>query len=308
MQQSPAAVPRGKPFTLRKDGPQWFAKHGGEAEFYVGRETSNATYTGLMMRASEYYGPTFAAADYAGKLDHWANLLELTGYCESENRFNVINTYDSAKFTFGFFQFAAHTPNDNLVLLFHRLAGLAVFNDYFPELTIRNGHLHRIDENGGATDLEEVMPTGPNGRRQIQLFMNYLNAKLKSHDMQEVLQSARMIHWSNTAPEMRALQVDLANEILQRKMSASYARWYKLDGKSDLICALVADIHHQGRARRELVEAALASDDPVENLITVNPNYSGRIDALRSKTAAMIAAGQLKRKVYRAATNEFEDA
>lgn len=304
---TPGPVENGTGFALRREDRQWFARAGGGAEFYVGRETSNGDYIGLFQRASEYYGPTFRAEDHEDRIDHWANLLELTGWGESENHFNVINTYDSAKFTFGFYQMAAHTPNDNLILFFHRLADLPAFSDYFPELTIHAGRLHRIDEDGGMTDLEQVMATGPNGRKQLQLFMNYLNALRREHDMQEVLQSARMIHWSNTSPQMRQAQVDFANETHQRKM-LKYHGWYDLDGVGDIICGLIADIHHQGRASKTRVREALAAPDPVESLITINANYTGRIAALRHKLAEMQGRGRLDAKVYNAALNEFQDA
>lgn len=301
------AVLRGIGFDLEKQGRQWFASPGGNAgkRFYIGRETNNGNYIGLFMRVSEYYGPTYRAADYVDQYDHWAQLMELTGYCESKNHFNLINTYDSAKFTFGFYQLAAHTANDNLILLFRALMELPSSTDYFPELTMHNGRLHRVDENGGRTDLEVETATGPSGRRQLQRFMNFLNAKRLEHDKQEVLQAARVIYWANEDQVHRDLQVEVANDILQTKMARRYAHWYDIDGRSDTICALIADIHHQGRASRSKVKAALRSNHPVEKLITVNPNYTGRIKDLRTKIAEMTAIGQLGKKTYNAGQNEF---
>jgi hypothetical protein len=257
------------------------------------------------MRASEYYGPTYRAADYLDRYDHWAQLMELTGYCESKNRFNLINTYDSAKFTFGFYQLAAHTAGDNLILLFRALMGLSNAADYFPELVMYDGRLHRIDEDGGRTDLEVETATGPGGRRQLQRFMDFLNAKRLDHDMQEVLQSARIIHWANEEALQRDLQVEVSCDILQTKMEKRYARWYDLHGQSDTICALIADIHHQGRATKSKVKAALKSNDPVEKLITINPRYTGRIADLRKKLAEMTDGGQLGLKIFDAGLNEF---
>lgn len=302
-----APVTRGIGFDLEKVGRQWFASPGGNSaeRFYVGRETKNGNYVGLFMRTSEYYGPTYRATDYVDRYDHWAQLMELTGFCESKNHFNLINTYDSAKFTFGFYQFAAHTAHDNLILLFRALMGLSNATDYFPELIIHEGRLHRIDENGGRTDLEVETATGPGGRRQLQRFMDFLNAKRLEHDMQEVLQSARVIHWANGDPVQRDLQVEVANDILQSKMARRYARWYDLDGQSDTICALVADIHHQGRASKSKVRGALRSNNPVEKLITINPGYTGRIADLRKKIAEMTDSGQLGRKTYDVGLNEF---
>ena len=301
-------VSRGIGFDLLKEERQWYASPDSNVNkhFYVGNETKNGNYIGLFMRPSEYYGPIYRAADYHDRYDHWSQLMELTGYCESKNRFNLINTYDSAKFTFGFYQLAAHTANDNLILLFRELMRLTNAANYFPELTMCDGHLHRIDEDGSLTDLEVESATGPGGRRQLQRFMDFLNAKRLKHDIQEVLQSARIIHWANEDSAQRDLQVKIANEILQTKMTQRYARWYDLDGRSDTICALIADIHHQGRATKKKVKAALRSNDPVEKLITINPRYTGRIADLRKKLAEMTDSGQLGRKTYNVGLNEFQ--
>lgn len=300
-------APHGARFELIKSGTRWDAHPQGSADqkYYVGHETSNAPYIGLMMPVKRYYGPRYEATNYVDRYDHWANLLELTGYGESKNHFNVINTYDSAKFTFGFYQLAAHTANDNLILLFRQLLKLPEAEDYFPELKVFNGRVHRIDEDGGKTDLEVEMKTGPNKRRQLQLFMNYLNAKLNEHDTQEVLQSARLIHWSNNHASNRDTQVAVAIDILQHKMSTRYSRWYDLDAETDVVCALIADIHHQGRATREKVSAALKKQDKIKALIEINPNFSGRVDDLKTKLPEMIEKKKLGTHVYDAALNEF---
>jgi hypothetical protein len=91
------------------------------------------------MPVSRYYGPRYDASDYRDSFDHWAVLLELIASNESKLYFNVINAYDSAAFTFGFFQLAAHTQNDNLVLLFRRLLQLPEAGDYFPSKRRRSG-------------------------------------------------------------------------------------------------------------------------------------------------------------------------
>lgn len=303
-------VDRGIAFTLSKREDKWFARavnaDDGQ-EFYVGREVKNPSknFFGIFRRSNEYDGPQFDPEDHVDKIDHWANLLYLTGHCESRNFFTVFNTYDRAKFTFGFYQFAAHTPNDNLVLLFRRLTELEKAGDYFPEIKMMNGRLTRVNEDGGTTDLETVMNTGPNGQGQLQLFMNYLNPFRKTIDEQEVLQVARIMHWTVNDPSVRDLQVEIANDILQRKMSQEYNRMYALDGRSDSICALIADIHHQGRARKSRVKEALESADPIDALINVNPLQTGRIANLREVFTKLTDEGKLGRKVYDAANNEF---
>ncbi|MFA0813029.1 hypothetical protein [Microbulbifer epialgicus] len=294
-------------FNLEKNGRKWLASEKNDSgnKFYIGHETSKGNYIGLFSKTDEYYGPKYCAKDYYGQYDHWSQIMELIGYCESKNYFNIINTYDSAKFTFGFFQFAAHTPNDNLILLIKSLYDLPKFNDYFPELEMHDGKLYRTKSDGGRTNLEIEMESGPRNRRQLQYFMNYLNAKLRDHDTQEVLQSARLIHWSNNDIEARNLQVDTANNILQKKMQSRYSRWYNLDGEKDVICALVADIHHQGRASKAKVKLALKSKNKIDRLININQNYQGRISDLKNILGRMVDNGQLGKKVYDAGLNEF---
>jgi hypothetical protein len=306
---SGANVTQGIGFELKREtDTRWFARAVNETDwFYVGRETKNDAkqYYGIYQKTNEYYGPKFNYADYTATLDHWAYLLYATGYCESKNFFNVFNTYDRAKFTYGFYQLAAHTPDDNLILLFRRLVNLDLAKQYFPELTLINGKLHRINEDGGSTDLETVMQTGPNNANQLQLFMNYLNPNRKPIEEQEVLQVARLMHWTVNDPAIRELQVKVAGEILQNKMSRRYNQWYTLHGKSDTICALIADIHHQGRASRVKVQNALNAANPENALLNVNPSYASREAALRDVVNELKAAGKLGQKRYDAATNEF---
>jgi len=304
-------VAQGIGFELKREADtKWFARAINAVDsdwFYVGRETKDDAnqYYGIFQKTNEYYGSKFNHADHIATLDQWVYLLYATGYCESKNFFNVFNTYDRAKFTYGFYQLAAHTPKDNLILLFRRLIGLDLAKQYFPELTLIDGKLHRVNEDGGSTNLETVMQTGPNGGDQLQLFMNYLNPNRKPIEEQEVLQVARLMHWTVNDPAIRQLQVMVAGEILQDKMSRRYSQWYPLHGKSDTICALIADIHHQGRAKREKVKDALSSSDPENALFSVNPNYASREADLRHVVNELKAAGKLGQKRYDAANNEF---
>ena len=305
------SVDQGIGFELsRHDDREWYARAtsgGDQNEFYVGKEIlkDSKKFWGIYLNASEYHGSKFDPEDFVTEIDHWAYLLYVTGFCESNNFFNVFNTYDRAKFTYGFYQHAAHTPNDNLILLFRRLLTLDGAKDYFPELSLVDGRLHRVKYDGGFTDLEAAMNTGPNGQKQLQLFMNYLNPFRRAIEDQEVLQVARMMHWTANDPAFRLMQVSIANEILQDKMTKRYDKWYGLDGKSDLICCLIADIHHQGRGSKTRVKAALDSSDPMESLITINPNYKGRIKNLRKVIKELQDWGKLGTKSYDAANSEF---
>lgn len=98
-------------FSFRKDGDRWFAQRAdvsGSAEFLVGKEIIKPAknFFGLFHPVSSYYGPTYDAENHATLIDHWAYLLDVTAFCESKNRLNLINTYDRAKFTYGFY----HSP------------------------------------------------------------------------------------------------------------------------------------------------------------------------------------------------------
>lgn len=303
------AVSANRKFALTKSGAVWRAKENADAvDFLVGKEVNQPArkFFGLGLGVSQYWGPVFRSDDYIERIDHWAYLLEATGHCESQNRFLLVNTYDRAKFTFGFYQLAAHTPQDNLILLFHALAELPQFNDYFPDLVIRNGHLCRVDSAGTLTDLETPMDTGPDGEQNLQLFMNYLNPNRKLIDEQEVLMAARLIHWSLTDAAALDAQVRVSSSILQTKMARRHSPKLGLDGKSDVICAIVCDMLHNGRALYSELKPILAASNPFEALLTFkDKTYASRNADLREVIKRLINEGKLGHKVYRAATNEF---
>lgn len=297
-------------FKLEKDANNnWSATCiNDDTTFYVGKEIMDDKnkYYGLYMPTNKYYGKKFNAQEYFAKIDHWAYLLYATAYCESNHYFNLHNTYDRAKFTFGFYQFAAHTPNDNLILFFKEIAKLDNFKNYFPELSILNGKLTRINENGSTTDLEVEMNTGPNGSAQLQLFMNFLNPNRTILDEQEILHAARLLHWTANDQLFRDKQVEVANTILQNKFTERYTKWYNLDGKSDTICAIIADIHHHGRAKKVEVQTALSSSNSESKLLNINNDkHKDRNDNLKSIIATLKSNGKLGSKKYHAATNEF---
>jgi hypothetical protein len=89
-------------------------------------------------------------------------------------------------------------------------------------------------------------------------------------------------------------------------MSARYARKLPLDGKPDIVCAIVADIFHQGRSTFAAVKPLLSSANPVEALLKVNDAaWSGRNNRLRAAIKVAKDQGRLGQKHYSAATNEF---
>jgi hypothetical protein len=304
-----AKATAGRKFDLTNAGGVWHAREASDGvKFLVGREVNQASkkFHGINVPVADYWGPEFKAEDYVEAFDHWACLLEVTGFCESKNRLVLVNTYDRAKFTFGFYQLAAHTPRDNLILLFRELAGLPAFKDYFPELKIKDGRLSRVDTNGGVTDLETEMPTGPDGELNLQLFMNYLNPNRKLIDEQEVLHAARLIHWTVNDPKARAAQVRVSADILQTKMAQRHHPKLGLDGRSDVTCAILCDMLHQGRVMYSELRTMLQASNPNEALLTFKDgDYRSRNKALRAAVDRSIGQGKLGTRRYSAAANEF---
>jgi hypothetical protein len=296
---------------LRKQGKRWFATRSdipNETEFYVGNEVSQPgkNFFGIFHPVPSYYGPVYDALKYVPILDQWAYLLDVTAVCESKLRMNLINTYDRARFTFGFYQLAAHTPNDNLILLFRAALLDPEFQTLFPDLKLKGGRVFRVAQDGTETDLEEESFDAPTDEQQLKKFMAYLNPQRTAIDEQEVLQSARVIWWANSSAACADTQVNVANAILQRKMSTRYANWYDLDGETDVVCAIVADIHHQGRAKKATVRNALAAGNKVKALLEIGKSdYPERVSALASRIDKWTTAGSMGTKRYQAALNEF---
>lgn len=298
-------------FQLRKAGSRWFGKLAGApgaAEFLVGVEIMQQAknFYGLYFPGGDYYGPTFDPAAHAPVIDHWAYLLDVTAACESKGRMNLINTYDRARFTYGFYQLAAHTPRDNLILFFRAALASAEFRKLFPDLELRGGKVFKVGKDGTATDLEEETFDPKSGEQQLLRFMTYLNPGRTTIDDQEVLQAARLVWWGNESQECAAIQAKVANQILQQKVSQRYHKWYGLNGRLDTVCAIVADIHHQGRAGKAVVKAALAKPNPEAALLEVGAlNHPERIATLKARLKKWRDAGVMGVKRFDAGLNEF---
>jgi|SRR4029077_11554149 hypothetical protein len=117
-------------------------------------------------------GARYEPPDYATE-GHWAPFILPTAVCESAGYMTNINTYDSARFTFGFFQFAAHVPDGDFVRFFRRLLGLPSGKDYLPDLVVQNGRIFRETETG-LKQLESAEST--------RGLMDYLNPSSSSVD------------------------------------------------------------------------------------------------------------------------------
>ena len=291
----------------------YFATVAGGAEFLVGRSFTYGRYTGIFQPSRKVFGPVFRAADHEDAYGPVAAILGVIAAGESAGYFNRINTYDRAACTYGFFQLAAHTPGDNLILLFRRLASESEeFQRHFPDLAVRDGRLHRRIGNDHFVSMEKETPRpGKPSEPILSDFMAYLNPGSDGVEEAEVETAARLIALAEDAT-MRALQVNVAAEITMRKMRSRYDAWYRLDGASDRVCAAIADIHHQGRGTKTAVRAALKVGNEaaqVEALCAIGAEkYASRCATLRKEIRKATAAGTLGRSAYDRASGLFRPA
>jgi hypothetical protein len=284
---------------LRWDGSRLYATVNGESEIYVGKRVSYGGGYGLANggRTSPWrYDPAEYAADYG----YWAQYLAPTALCESNGRFDCLNTYDRARFTFGFLQFAAHTPGENFVVLLRALLALPEAARYFPDLSLVSGRVAR-NVNGQTALLETAASTAP--------LMDYLNPSLAAVENAEAVNAAKLVHWSDNNPRHRQTQARVGIEKL-RAVMPNYATRYGLNGRLDSVCVVVFDIRHQGRARSaEIVEALDTSGDDaraLENLLQVGAHaYGQRLTTLRQAVETLTQQGILGVRRYCLADNAF---
>jgi hypothetical protein len=290
----------------------YFAKLPGVAEYYVARSTKYESLRGLMQPMNKLSGPRYAIAAFAGEYGTVAGLLGAISAGESSGFFNRLNTYDRAAFTFGFFQLAAHTPNDNLILLLRRAVGEnSTFRTLFPDLKLVDGVLHR-DVGTHTVSLEKEYPRpGHPAEMNLKDFMTYLNADGASVDDTELSTSARIVHLANSDEAFNRLQVNVAAQITMRKLRSAYSVWYNLNGVSDLICTAIADIHHQGRGTKTQVRNALSSASTVQGKVNAlckvgQANYAERCATLKQALAKAEADGHLGISVFDKASGLFK--
>jgi hypothetical protein len=289
------ATQAAKVVSLEREGPRYFARVDGGPRFFVGSDVFYEGHRGLMNTRDEA-GVPYRPADYRGRFGFWADVIYPTTLCESGGYFQRLNTYDAARFTFGFFQHAAHTPNDNFILLLRQLLALPQAAAYFPELTLHQSAVHRVTDRGLVRLESEDSTEG---------LMCYLNPNRDVVDEGEVISAAKFIHWSLHDPAHRDVQVALAVSQQQRKM-AQYGRLYHLHGVADTVCLVVMDIRHQGRAKSRHIIEALQSQDALGNLLQLGEDkFRERIRTLRSAITAGEADGTLGVRRYDAASNDF---
>lgn len=280
-------------------GTQWSAKPKGSAEapFLIGATVpysdADGAHRGLyqpnLKKIPQLYYDRHAAAASIGL---WAHFIWPTVTAEGGGHHLVVNTYDRARFTFGFYQLAAHTPNDNLILLFRELLTLDKAKDYFPDLSLVGGRVHRTDA-GATYSLEsETQVHRPNGKVETQIvgFMSYLNPDTTTAGEAEALTAAKLMHWLLNDPTAVEASVKVAFGIMRRKVRAA-AQAHGLKGKDPRLGIWVSDIIHQSRGTSAQITAALGKSDLAKQLQALSEigedKYPERSKTIRSRISTL---------------------
>ncbi len=223
----------------------------------------------------------YSPADWSDVVGGWSYLMFPTAAAESAFDFLVVNCYDSAAFTCGFIQLAAHTDNDLLPfvkILLEELPGET--STWFPELRLIDGRVSYSSENRYIYLDEWARPLddGQYTRNwMVGRFMHFLNPNRTAFDREELHSVARWVEWSTTSHEMRKLQVinskknmiasveKLHLELLQRSQSRFPNG---VDGmRCDLLAAAIPIPHRTESLTSGAVDALLSSD-PLRNLFS----------------------------------------
>lgn len=279
-------------FSLEQ-GNKYYGKIDG-TRFFIGTRVSYNGGKGLM-NGSGTSAQMYDRSLYKEEFGFWADFLHPTAMAEG-GLYHTLNTYDRARFTFSFLQYAAHVPNGDFVIFLRSLLQLPLAKEYFSDLILENNRICRITDTG-AVALESDESTS--------LLLDYMNPSLKEVEDTEVIQAAKFVHWVQTDPEHRKAQVKIGVDHFKAKMAA-YAKQYELDGVEDAICLAVADIRHQGRAKSPEIAAALQSSNPLHALLNIGePKYHQRLVVLRREINSLVNDGSLGVFKYSAASGDF---
>jgi hypothetical protein len=270
-----------------------------EPEFFVAYNTKYLDMYGLY-NPQKKDNVLYKSENYAAKYDFWAHFIYPTSSAESNNSFICLNTYDRAYFTFGFMQFAAHVPNGDFVTFFREVLALPEAMNYFPRLRLVNNRIFYQPDQGTAHQLEFD--------NSSQGLMEYLNPTLKEVERQELICSARLIHWTTTHADVREIQVKHSVDLYKNNM-VKYNKRFSLNGFPAKVCFMICDILHQGRGTYDRIAYAINTGGnynlAYENLCTVgDKHYQSRIDTLKAIISTLEGNGIFKKK-YDSATNTF---
>lgn len=279
----------------------FYAKLNGsiQPKFVIGSRTVYAGNFGLYNTVVTP-GLIYKPADYVSDYGFWAYFIYPTAMAESKGSYLCLNTYDRAKFTFSFMQYAAHVPNGDFIKFFRRLLALPNASDYFPKIVLKDSRIYYKNSNGILSQLESDVST--------QALMDYFNPTLQEVENQELICSARMVHWASNDPAHRNIQVETAIQHFKNNM-VEYNKRFGLNGVPAKVCQMICDIRHQGRGMNDRIANALNTNGNYDrafiNLCSIGAaNYSQRITTVRNTINGLITAGLFNKK-YDSVTNSF---
>ncbi len=270
-----------------------------QPKFIIGNRTMYDGNFGLY-NTQVIPGLVYDPAAYVNDFGFWAYFIHPTVQAESKGSYLCLNTYDRAKFTFSFMQYAAHVPNGDFVIFLKKLLVLPNAVDYFPKLILKDSRIFYKNANATLSQLESDISS--------QALMDYLNPSLNEVENQELICSARMVHWAANDPAHRKIQVETAISHFKNNM-VEYNNRFRLNGVPAKVCQMVCDIRHQGRAKNDRIANALNTkgnyNKAFTNLCSIGTaNYSQRINTVRNRINSLLNAGMFNKK-YDSASNSF---
>jgi hypothetical protein len=267
-------------FSLEQ-GDKYFGNIDG-TRFFIGRRVTFGGGKGLM-NVSGTSVHKYDRAAFRPRFGFWADFIHPTAIAEG-GLYHTLNTYDRARFTFSFLQYAAHVPSGDFVAYLRSLLNLPLAREYFPDLVIKNNRICRITDSGVVL-LESDTTTAP--------LLNYLNPSLTQIEDTEIIQAAKFVHWAQNDPAHRETQIEVGVSHFKARM-AEYSDRYGLDGVGDTICLVVADIRHQGRGGSAAIKSALNGHNPLAALLSIGePKYHERLKTLRGEIKRLTSEGIL---------------
>lgn len=311
---------------------QWFADFDDVSRFYLGYKfTFENTYVGLARTGSaNAIQVPYAHETYRPMFGEWASFLYPTGRCESEAQFLVVNSWDAAAMTLGFFQMAAHT-GEHLAALFRELIDALPdeADKYFPELKlgkqVGEGEPMQLFAVNGADHLDLDKAVAPADGLHSESyyrgrFMGFFNPHRSRLDPEEVTAAARWIAWM--VKSTRAREVCVGNAVNGAKMAVRRVHNYVraqhhpkypngLDGVAMALVAAAMDAKHQGRRNRpnqsnnESIFSALIASDPLAAFKEIDTGWR-KDRSKRSVQEIKAMAPWFDGKTYRASDESFQ--
>lgn len=223
----------------------------------------------------------------------WAHFMWPSVTAESNGRYISINAWDRAHFTWGFYQLAAHTPRDNLILLMRKLVALPSARRFFPDLTLLDGKLTRVTEAGPVSlEREEEVAVGDDTEMQLVDFMAYLNPSSFRVEEREVLTAAKFAAWAVEDSAMREATVAVSVAIMKRKIKARAAT-FGLIGRRPELAIWISDMFHHGRGSTAQAKAALAEPSFAEQLealsrIDTTGQHAARLESVKGSVKTLL--------------------